>query len=74
LLDPAEQRPKTFYKGNDVIDQARLGFVSTVASQDGRPFERFDTALPGNWNSGHEFGTHLTDREKDAIVEYMKMF
>ena len=74
LLERGEARPKSFYKGNDVIDQERLGFMSRVAVQSGRQFERFDTTLPGNGNQGHEYGSQLSDSEKDAIVEYMKTF
>jgi hypothetical protein len=32
----------------------------------------FDTRLPGNRNTGHEFGTKLTDREKDALVVFLE--
>ena len=32
LLEPAENRPKIFYRGYDVIDQRRLGFVSDLAA------------------------------------------
>ena len=35
LLEPAENRPKVFYRGYDVIDQRRLGFVSDVAEEGG---------------------------------------
>ena len=32
----------------------------------------FDTRLPGNRNMGHEFGTALTDREKDDLVAFLE--
>jgi hypothetical protein len=35
LLEPPEARPQGFYHGYDVYDRERLGFVSTVASEDG---------------------------------------
>jgi hypothetical protein len=38
---------------------------------------RFDTSLPGNGNSGHEgreYGTELSDEDKQALVEYLKTF
>ena len=38
---------------------------------------RFDTAVPGNGNAGHEgkaYGTELPDDEKIALVEYLKTF
>jgi hypothetical protein len=77
LLEPAERRPKVFYRGYDVYDWQKVGFVSDVAKEDGRPLFRFDTQVEGNSNAGHEgeaYGTSLSDAEKDAIVEYMKTF
>jgi hypothetical protein len=74
LLDAASKRPAVFFKGNDVYDQARLGFVADIESQGGQTYERFDTAKPGNGNGGHEYATHLSDAQKDALVEYMKTF
>ena len=35
LLNPAANRPPVFYRGYDVIDQRRLGFVSDVAEEGG---------------------------------------
>jgi hypothetical protein len=74
LLDPPERRPAVFYRGNDVFDQAKVGFVSDVAAEGGQTFSRYDTHVPGNGNGGHLYGTTLTDEEKHAIVEYMKTF
>jgi hypothetical protein len=74
LLEVPERRPAVFYRGYDVFDQARVGFVSDVASANGRAFSRFDTSRAGNSNAGHLFGTGLTDAQKAAIVEYMKTF
>lgn len=104
LLEPAENRPRAFYRGYDVIDRAKVGFVSDVAEAKGRRFFRYETQCvddpaicaravnpenrhddhrcePGPWagnsNRGHEgpaYGTHLSDEEKDAIVEFLKTF
>jgi hypothetical protein len=74
LLEPADARPRTFYRGYDVYDQERGGFVSNVASADGRTFFLYDTTVPGNSNSGHDYGTTLPDDDKRAIVEYLKTF
>ena len=74
LLDAPEQRPPLFYRGYDVFDQARVGFVSDVPSADGQTFTRYDTTVPGNSNRGHVYSTTLADEEKRAIVEYMKTF
>ena len=77
LLSPAAERPATFYRGDDVYDGQRLGFISTVASREGRKFFLYDTRLPGNSNIGHDgarFGTSLTVADKDALIEYLKTF
>jgi mono/diheme cytochrome c family protein len=77
LLEPRKGRPETFYRGNDVYDQKRVGFVSSLSEQDGRKFFAYNTLLPGNSNAGHEgkdYGTQLPPEDKDAVVEYMKTF
>jgi len=77
LLEPAAQRPTLFYRGNDLYEPSRMGFVSNVADEGGRRYFRFDTSVPGNSNQGHEgaaYGTTLAPDEKDAIVEYLKTF
>ena len=74
LLDAPEARPKVFYRGYDVYDQAKLGFVSDVPAADGQVYSRYDTSVPGNANSGHVYGTTLSDDDKRAIVEYLKTF
>jgi hypothetical protein len=47
LLEPADNRPKVFYRGYDVIDQGRLGFVADVADEGGRQFFRYETQCVG---------------------------
>ena len=72
LLDPPAERPKTFYRGYDVYDRKKGGFVSNVAEENGKRYFLYDTALPGNGNGGHLYGTQFSPSEKDALVEYMK--
>jgi hypothetical protein len=74
LLEPPESRPKAFYRGYDVYDQVRLGFVSDVPEADGQVFTHYDTSVSGNANTGHVYGTTLSDHDKRAIVEYLKTF
>lgn len=77
LLEPASARPRAFYRGNDVYDAIRMGFVSDLPEQNGRKFFAYDTSLPGNSNAGHEgrrYGTELSAADKDALVEYLKTF
>jgi processive rubber oxygenase RoxA-like protein len=72
LLKPPAQRPATFYRGNNLLNGAGIGFVSDLAQEKGLHFAPFDTRLPGNSNSGHLYGTGLPDRDKKAILEYLK--
>ena len=77
LLDAGAQRPKTFYRGYDVYDQKKVGFVFDVGEEKGREYFRYNTEDPGNSNKGHEgkrYGTELPAAEKDALVEYLKTF
>ena len=77
LLEPSDRRPTKFYRGYDVYDQKKVGFVSDVAEQQGRKYFLYDTAEAGNSNQGHEgrrYGTELSNAEKEALVEYLKTF
>jgi len=77
LLEPSPQRPKTFYRGYDVYDQKKVGFISEVGEEKDRKYFQYKTEEPGNSNKGHEgkrFGTELSASEKDALVEYLKTF
>lgn len=74
LLDAPEARPASFYRGYDLFDQTKVGFVSNVPSADGQVFTPYDTTIPGNSNGGHLYGTTLSDDDKRAIVEYLKTF
>jgi len=72
LLKPPAQRPATFYRGNNLLNNRDLGFVSDCAQEKGLHFALFDTRQPGNSNGGHLYGTELTDQDKKAILEYLK--
>ena len=77
LLEPAANRRVEFYRGYDVIDRARVGFISDVPDENGRKYFLYDTRLPGNGNAGHEggeYGTNLSAEDKDAVVEFLKTF
>jgi hypothetical protein len=74
LLNPPEMRPRTFYRGYDVLDPVSVGFVSNVREENGRQYFLYDTSQPTNRNTGHLWGVSLPPADKDAIVEYMKTF
>jgi hypothetical protein len=67
LLLPPASRPVRFSAGRWEYDPKNVGYVS-----DGQvPFE-VDTTLAGNRNSGHEYGTKLSEEDRWALVEYLK--
>jgi len=81
LLEPVEKRPTSFYRGNDVYDPVRVGWIRDRPSADdgdGRPFTRFAVQdekgrpIKGNSNVGHLWGVDLPAADKDALVEYLK--
>jgi hypothetical protein len=74
LLLPPEERVKQFYVGNPEFDPKHVGLV-----MDERPGSTtFDTTLPGNRNTGHDYGKFVDTEEYTAheqrmqLVEYMK--
>jgi hypothetical protein len=79
LLSPQSDRPSTFYVGSKEFDPVNVGF-STAAIKGA---SKFDTSLPGNSNSGHEFrdaapktkgviGPLLTHEQRMQIIEFLK--
>jgi hypothetical protein len=71
LLEPVEARPKRFWRGYDVYDPARVGFVTSGAEAE-REGTLIDTTRPGNGNAGHTYGTELPAASKRALLEYLK--
>ena len=72
LLEPVENRPRKFYRGNDVYDQKKVGFASDIPKNNDVSYFEYDTSAPGNANSGHYYGTDLSGEQKEALVEYLK--
>ncbi len=71
LLEAPANRPATFWRGYDLYDSARLGFV-TQGPEAERDGSRMDVSLPGNSNVGHAYGTELAPDAKRALLEYLK--
>jgi hypothetical protein len=71
LLQPAAVRPGKFFRGHDVIDPERVGFINDGAEAR-RIGSEYDTSLRGNTNAGHDYGTNLSDAEKHALLEHLK--
>jgi mono/diheme cytochrome c family protein len=71
LVEPGEQRPKVFFRGYDLYDPMKGGFV-TQGPEAERVGTRYQVTDKGNGNQGHTYGTTLTAEEKDLLVEYLK--
>ncbi len=68
LLLPPPQRPATFHVGNRELDPVNVGFVTTA----GPATTPYDTKTQGNTNVGHEYGTGLSEKDRWALIEYLK--
>jgi mono/diheme cytochrome c family protein len=78
LLSPASERPAKFWTGSKTFDPIRVGRENVQLSGG----YEFDTSLPGNKNTGHEFndrpkgngiiGPKLSEADRWALVEYLK--
>ncbi|OLE96204.1 MAG: hypothetical protein AUG75_23250 [Cyanobacteria bacterium 13_1_20CM_4_61_6] len=71
LLTAPDQRPKLFWRGYDVYDQEKVGFISS-GEDAARLGSKYDTSAPGNSNAGHLWGTELSPEEKKALIEFLK--
>ena len=73
--DAGEFRPETFGVGSAQFDPGKVGFVTDPAANP-TTFQVRDPAtgepIPGNYNSGHDYGTTLTEQERLELVEYLK--
>lgn len=71
LLEPPENRAKVFYRGYDVYDQNKVGFVAQGDEAKQVGF-KYDTSVTANSHQGHLYGTDLSADEKQALIEYLK--
>jgi hypothetical protein len=73
-----ERRPTKFYRGFNSYDTKNAGLVAPDKDPgDGRLSWPFDTALPGNLNTGHNYPWAFDDKKKDEkalkdLLEYLK--
>lgn len=78
LLSPRSDRPATFYTGGKSFDPVKVGYATNQIPG----ASLYDTAKPGNSNSGHEFkngprrngviGPLLSPDDRMAIIEFLK--
>ena len=80
----SSSRPSLFTRSyrtdKDAYDPVKLGWKVQILEHGADPkipvFESrkiYDTTLPGRGNGGHTFGDHLSDAERWAVIEYLKM-
>jgi processive rubber oxygenase RoxA-like protein len=78
LLHP-DKRPVRFLVGGHALDFEKVGvrlLNNGKYPQDHQPFSKpamFDTNVLGQSNSGHTHGAELTDEDKNALLEYLKL-
>jgi hypothetical protein len=65
LLTPPGERAKTFHRGSRKYEATQMGYTDDGAYV-------FDTTTTGNANTGHDYGTHLSNAEKGELIEYLK--
>lgn len=73
---PGASRPEIFGVGSRVFDPRKVGFITDIAKNP-TTFrvrdEKTGEPIPGNYNSGHAYGTRqLTDEQRWELVEYLK--
>ena len=78
LLLPVNKRPVTFTTGQMEFDAKKVGhhYYASIAASGSSPDKRapflLDTRLKGNYNTGHEYGTDLSETDRLALIEYLK--
>ena len=73
LLTAPEARPAKFFLGSREYDTAKLGYVTTPTPTSPAPAWEFETTRPSNSNAGHVYGTKLSDDDKWALIEFLKV-
>jgi hypothetical protein len=71
LLTAPAERPQVFWRGYDVYDFDKGGFVSSGPEAEREGF-RYDTSTRGNGRQGHAYGTDLPAGAKRELLEYLK--
>ncbi len=84
LLKPASERPKIFNVQSKEFNPTKVGlkydreknFLGFTKRCGKGEQKCYDTTMTGNHNTGHEgryYGTDLSDTDKHALIEYLKI-
>jgi mono/diheme cytochrome c family protein len=67
-------RPDVWTRNFDkpVYNYTEVGWEYFVPKNKNERKGAFDTSVPGYGNKGHYFGDHLTEQQRDAVIEYLK--
>ncbi|ACK73009.1 conserved hypothetical protein [Gloeothece citriformis PCC 7424] len=71
LLEVPEKRTAVFWRGYDVYNPEKVGFIAEGAEAEKVGF-KYDTQVEANGNQGHLYGTELSQTDKKALIEYLK--
>ncbi len=72
LLQIPELRPVKFRVGSREFDPVNVGYITDLGPSTFKVKDVDGNTIEGNANSGHTYGTALTNDDKWALVEYMK--
>ncbi len=73
LLDKPEYRFTKFHVGSIEYDVNNMGFMNKQTAYSSL-FETDCTNCAGNSNRGHNYGTNLSDTQKNALIEFLKIY
>ncbi|MTB53559.1 di-heme-cytochrome C peroxidase [Lewinella sp. W8] len=71
LMMPPPERPRTFWVGSREFDPNEVGYVYDRGKTKFQVY-RNGKIMEGNSNLGHNYGTHLPEADRRALVEFMK--
>lgn len=74
LLTPAKYRLKSFYVGSYEFDPDNIGFKNEEKYYSSKLVTDCKDSCKGNSNSGHEFGVNLPNEDKNALIEFLKVY
>jgi hypothetical protein len=74
LLTKPEERLTSFWVGSREYDSQNLGFKNEETWFGTKITVRCDKGCTGNGNQGHNFGTNLSESNKDALIEFLKSY
>jgi hypothetical protein len=74
LLTAPKDREKEFWVGSTILDVKNLGFLDEQMWFGSKVVTSCEKGCRGNSASGHDFGTGLSNPEKDQIIEFLKSY